>query len=178
MCVCVCVYIYIYIYIWCVCVYIYIDVYSTLLLWAAPKGKPSEWVFPEGRTVSFPWEQSSLSYWFSKKPSWSHTIEIWNWANKGVVKVLVAQPCPTLFDPIDCSPPGSSVHGILQARILEWVAIPFSRGSSWPRDRTWVSRIAGRFFTIWATREAQEGGTDSSWIWPWDLLYPKWESHP
>ena len=52
------------------------------------------------------------------------------------------------------SPPGSSVHGIFQARILEWVAIPFSRGSSQPRDRTQVSHIAGRFFTVWATREA------------------------
>ena len=51
-------------------------------------------------------------------------------------------------------PPGSSVHEILQARILEWVAIPFSRGSYWPRDRTCISCIAGRFFTIWATREA------------------------
>ena len=50
------------------------------------------------------------------------------------VKVLVTQLCPTVFDPIDCSPPGSSVHGILQERILEWVAIPFSRGSSQPRD--------------------------------------------
>ena len=49
---------------------------------------------------------------------------------KGKVKVELAQPCPTLCDPIDCSPPGSSVHGILQARILDWVAIPFSRGSS------------------------------------------------
>ena len=49
--------------------------------------------------------------------------------------------------------PGSSVHGILQARILEWVAIPFSRASSWPRDQTQVSCIAGRFFTVWATRE-------------------------
>ena len=56
-------------------------------------------------------------------------------------------------DPMDCSPPGSSVYGSLQAKILEWVAVPFSRGSSWPRGRTWVSRIAGRFFTIWATRE-------------------------
>ena len=56
---------------------------------------------------------------------------------------------------MDCSPPSSSVHGILQARILEWVVIPFSRGSSQPRDRTQVSSIAGRFFTIWATREAQ-----------------------
>ena len=63
-------------------------------------------------------------------------------------KVLVLQTCPTLCDPMDCNPPGSSVHGILQARILEWVAIPFSRGSSRPGDRTWVSCIAGRFFTI------------------------------
>ena len=50
--------------------------------------------------------------------------------------------------------PGSSVHGIFQARVLEWVAIFFSRGSSWPRDWTWVSRIVGRCFTVWATREA------------------------
>ena len=56
---------------------------------------------------------------------------------------------------LDCSPPVSSVHGILQARILEWVAISFSRGSSRPRDQTPVSCIAGRFFTIWATREGR-----------------------
>ena len=68
--------------------------------------------------------------------------------------VLVTQSCPILCDPMDCSPPDSSVHGILQARILEWVAIPFSRGSSWPRDWTQVSWITGRFFTIWATKEA------------------------
>ena len=55
---------------------------------------------------------------------------------------------PTLCDPIDCSPPGSSVHGIVQERILEWVAIPFSRGSSRPRDQTRVSCIVGRFFII------------------------------
>ena len=67
--------------------------------------------------------------------------------------VLVAQLGPTLCDPVDCSPPGCSIHGILQARILEWVAIPFSRGSSRPRVRTWVSCLAGRFFTIWTTRE-------------------------
>ena len=60
---------------------------------------------------------------------------------------------PTLCDPIDCSPPGSSVHRILQARILEWAAMPSSRGSSQPRDGIYVSHIAGRFFTIWATRE-------------------------
>ena len=66
----------------------------------------------------------------------------------------VAQSCPTLCDPMDCSPPGSSVHGIFQAWILEWVAVSFSRGSSWPRDRTWVFCIVGRCFTVWATREA------------------------
>ena len=66
-------------------------------------------------------------------------------------EVKVAQSCPTLCDPIDCI-----VHGILQARIMEWVAFPFSRGSYQPRDRTQVSHIAGRFFTSWATREAQE----------------------
>ena len=69
---------------------------------------------------------------------------------------LVSQSCPTLCNPMDYSPPGSSVHGILQARTLEWVAIPSSRGSSWPRDQTQVSLTAGRFFTLWATREAQE----------------------
>ena len=65
-----------------------------------------------------------------------------------------AQLCPTLCNPMDCSLPGSSVHGILQARILEWVAISFSRGSSKPRDQTQVSCIAGRCFILWATREA------------------------
>ena len=70
------------------------------------------------------------------------------------VEVLIAQSCPTLCNPMDCSTPGSSFHGVLQARILEWVAIPFSRGSSQSRDRTMVSCTAGGFFTIWATREA------------------------
>ena len=58
-----------------------------------------------------------------------------------------AQLCLTLCDPVNCSLPGSSVHGILQARILEWVAVPSSRGSSWPRDQTHISCTAGRFFT-------------------------------
>ena len=60
----------------------------------------------------------------------------------------VAQSFPTLCDPTDCNLPGSSIHGIFQARIREWVAISFSRGSSQPRDRTWVSCTAGRLFTI------------------------------
>ena len=66
----------------------------------------------------------------------------------------VAQSCPTLCDPMDCSLPGSSVHGIFQARLLEWVAISFSRGCFLPREQTQVSCIAGRCFTVWATREA------------------------
>ena len=66
----------------------------------------------------------------------------------------VAQSCPTLCDPMDCSLPGSSLHGILQTTVLEWVAISFSRGSSRPRDRTQVSWIPGRRFNLWATREA------------------------
>ena len=57
----------------------------------------------------------------------------------------------TLCNPMDCSPPGSSVHGILQARILEWIAVPFSRGSSQPRDQTQVSHIVGGFFKVWVT---------------------------
>ena len=62
--------------------------------------------------------------------------------------------CLTLCDPMDCSQPGSSVHGVVLARILEWVAILFSRGSSQPQDQTQVSSIAGRFFTVRATRKA------------------------
>ena len=67
---------------------------------------------------------------------------------------LVAQSCPTLCNPVDCSLPGSSVHGVSQARILELVVIFFSRASSQTRDWTWVSCIVGRFFTNWDIREA------------------------
>ena len=67
---------------------------------------------------------------------------------------LVTQSCLILWDPIYCSLPGSSVHGILQARIMKWVAISFSRESFWRRAQTWVFHTAGRFFTICTTREA------------------------
>ena len=85
----------------------------------------------------------------------SGNIRVWMEKRKrnGVcvcVCVLVSQYCLILCDPTDL--PGSSGHRILQARILEWGTIPFSRGSSWPRDWTWTSCIAGRFFTLWATR--------------------------
>ena len=71
----------------------------------------------------------------------------WKWEKK---QMLVNQLCLTLGDFMDCSPPGSSVHGIFQAGILEWVAIPFSRGSFQPRDQTQVSCTPDRFFTVWA----------------------------
>ena len=68
--------------------------------------------------------------------------------------MLVTQSYLTLCKPMDCNLPASSTHGIFQVRTLEWAAISFSRGSSWPRDRTQVSCTAGRLLTIWATREA------------------------
>ena len=88
----------------------------------------------------------------SEGSSWSNR-EMTPWSE--VKWSGVAQSCPTLCNPMDCSPAGSSIHGIFQARVLDWVAISFPRGTSWPRDQTLVSRIAGRRFTVWATREAQ-----------------------
>ena len=73
--------------------------------------------------------------------------------------VLLPQLCLTLLDPMDCSPPGFSIHGILQARLLEWIAVPSSRRSSQPRDQTYIfytsTALAGRFFTTSTTGEAQ-----------------------
>ena len=84
---------------------------------------------------------------------------------------LVAQLCLTVCNPLDCSPPGFSVHGIFQAKILEGIAISFSKGSSWPRDWTYVSCISwigGRFFTHWAIREA-------SWLEQRECEREQWE---
>ena len=85
------------------------------------------------------------------------------------VCVLVTQLCPTLCNRMDCSLPGSSVHGIIQARILELIAIPFSRGSSWPRDWTQVSCTAGIFFTVWNTRESESHSVLSDSVTPWTV---------
>ena len=71
----------------------------------------------------------------------------------------IAQSCPTLCDPMDCSLPVSSVHGIFQAIVLAWIAISFSRGSSQPRDGTRISRIVDKCFTVWATREVHSKNT-------------------
>ena len=74
------------------------------------------------------------------------------WQAAWFIRSEVAQSCGFLQS-MDCTLPGSSIHRILQARVLEWLAISFSRGSSWPRDRTQVPHVAGRYFTLWATRE-------------------------
>ena len=100
-----------------------------------PRTDLPKWIHqgsPRWSTVSNPTQSFLLGYFY----------RIAKW-------VSVAQSCPTLWDPMDYT-----VHGILQARILEWVAVPFSRESSQPRDQTQVSRIACGFFTSWAIREA------------------------
>ena len=126
------------------------------------------------------WRMASLIQWtwvWANSRRWWRTGEAWNAAVHGIAKsqigpetqqqyleqgitpilyacVLVTRSCPTLCDPMDCSPPSSFVHGIFQARILEWLAISFSGGSSQPKDQTGISCVEGRFFTIWATRTA------------------------
>ena len=114
---------------------------ARILEWVAmPSTRGSFW--PRDRTPSLldllHWQAGSLPLAPPGKPTEGHDV-----------KVKVAQSCLTLCDPMDYT-----VHGILQARRLEWGAIPFPRGSSQPRDRTQVSHIAGRVFTSWATKEA------------------------
>ena len=118
------------------------------------KGKLNNQRKLNGSKEEWPW-----NYWTNllKHPTHTHTCTYekkekyqpwyhWKWKwSRSVVS--------TLCDPVDCRPPGFCVRGISQARILEWVAISFSRGSSWPRDRTWGSHIAGGHFNLWATRE-------------------------
>ena len=96
------------------------------------------------RRCNFPFQQKIFLYF-----NICQCIRILSCGDRKV-KVLVTQLCPTPWDPTDCSPPGSSVHEIPQARILELVAIPFSKGSFQPRDWTWIPCFAGKFFTFWA----------------------------
>ena len=88
-----------------------------------------------------------------------------NCLRKLKLNLLVAQLYLTLCSAVSCSLPGSSVRGISQARILEWIAVSFSRGSSWPRDWIQVSCIAGRFFTIWATAAAAKSLQSCRTLW-------------
>ena len=108
------------------------------------------WVWVNFRIWWWTGRPGLLQFMGSQKVGHDWATEL-NWTECSTVCVR-AQSGPTLCNPMDCSLPGSSVHGISQARILEWVAISFSRGSSQTRDRTWVPCIAGKFFTIWAIR--------------------------
>ena len=111
--------------------------------------------WPEGEHVRVKTEMKHLPSWDTSAAPPSTRCPSGGQGHADSLGVrLVPESCPTLCSPMDCGLPGSSVHGIFQARTLEWVAMPFSRGSSWPRHPTWVSLIAGRFFTIWATGEA------------------------
>ena len=125
------------------------------------------------------WFSEGCNYW-GKSSDQSRTA-------LALSEVKVTQSCPTFCDPMDCSLPGSSVHEILQARILEWVAVPFSRGSSKPRDWTQVSCTAGGFFTVWTTRKAHPWPQSSCKICSqkppctgaWELAFPAqpWSCH-
>ena len=150
-----------------------------LVFTSLPKQLKPQSPFP--LVLSFQWIARSFPPVPFAPPTWSPLLlNKYNWllctflqaAVK--MKVIVAQSCWTLCNPMDCSPPGSSVHGILQARILEWVAISFPRGSSQQRDQTWVSWIAGRFFTIWATGEASRllSGAERKTVTQLQILVP------
>ena len=107
-------------------------------------------------TSSFSHEKDCLCSGSCREFLWNHTesdASEQSLREQGLCCATSLQPYLTLCHPMDYSLPGSSAHGILQARILEQVAIFFSRGSSQPRDKTQVSCTAGRFFTVWATRE-------------------------
>ena len=127
-----------------------------------PSNPGGEWthrLWADSRSYRFEREFAELGSWpqilFNREISF-HLVWIIDPSSMcssylNIVYYLVAQSYPTLCDPMDYSLPGSSLREIPQARILEWVAISFSRGSSWPRDRTWDSCITDRFFTICTT---------------------------
>ena len=95
------------------------------------------------------WKMADLI--FQAKPAWILSLCSVTYY---LCRSEVTQLCPSLCNPLDCNLPGSSVHGVFQAGVQEWVAISFSRGSFQSRDWTWVSCIAGRLFTVWSSREA------------------------
>ena len=136
---------------------------------SCPQSLPASESFPVSQLFAWGGQStgvSSLASFLAKNTQDWSPLEWTGWISlqsKGLSRVFsnttvkwseVSQSCPTLCDPIDCCLPGSSIHGIFQARVLEWVAISFSTGSSWPKDWTLVSYIPGRHFNLWATREA------------------------
>ena len=116
-----------------------------------PAGKLFTWAFTSCQIFAECLDMSLLTLTYKCLNCSAHSLLK---ESKEIKRKWSRSSCLTLCNPMNCSLPGSSIHGILQARILEWVAISFSKGSSRPRNRTKVSHIAGRRFTLWATREA------------------------
>ena len=114
--------------------------------------------FPLGWTSLISLQSKLLSEVFSSTTIWKYHFfgtQPSLWSNYYFVLCTVIQSCLTLWDPMDCSPQGSSLHGIFQRRILEWVAISSSRGSFWPRDQGHISCIASQLLYNWDISEAQ-----------------------
>ena len=125
---------------------------STALVISLPTQGDVWWLYPEGFCVDFTLYSFTAYLWLQIN-TWVSFMHFF-WASIIVTQRMLSRSVvSTLYDTMDCSPPGSSVLEILQAEILEWVSISFSRGSSWSRDWTQVSCLA-RFFTIWTAREA------------------------
>ena len=127
--------------------------HSTLIFFPSDPRSPTK---DQTCTLPSALEACSLNYWtYREVPESTHSRGT-NSALKTTFILCtcsITQSCPTVCDPMDCSLPGSSVHGISQARILEWVAISYPRGSSWPRDQTWVSSTGRWILYHWATCE-------------------------
>ena len=112
-----------------------LDVTETSHKWHLKASGPTgKWAQQDGPTTLERGIQITSAWWFPWQPHQTAPALCPRPPPSLCVCVVVGQSCLTLCNPMDCSPPGSSVHGISQARILEWVAIPFSKGSSWPRD--------------------------------------------
>ena len=124
----------------------------------------------DAEQFTIPWTHSYYRIAELGNTSKLYTGELSHFQFSSVHFSSVVQSCLTLCDPLDCSPPGSSIHGILQARVLEWVAISFSRGSSRPRDQTQVSHSVGRCFNLWATSVLYL----TLMLWKWFPVH--WES--
>ena len=126
------------------------DIYSLIPLTSIHEASPlyeSQYLILYSNIIQNLVWASKVSHVHNLKFSSKHVEKM---RKKKKVKLLVAEPCPALCNRLDCGPPGSYIHGILQVTILEWVAISFSRGSSWPRDQTLIPCIANAFLKqIW-----------------------------
>ena len=119
--------------------------FNTVLLWKLSKGLKSNWVLFKKNSLLFNRRIIALQNFVvfcqtclrKYQATWNFQDKFWR--HEYILHAKLLQLCLTLCDPVDCSRPGSSVHGIFQARMLVWVALPSSKGSSWPRDQSWIS---------------------------------------